>query len=103
MEKKISVGVYSGAESDLYGLALTRWGYEAQALKCIEELAEFIVELSKKLNGYDDRGTLYLGELLDAQIMLNQMVHNELNNPVYWMLRKQKIERLKNRLLEEGG
>lgn len=101
MEKKISIGVYSGAESDLYEEALKKWGYDAQALKCIEELAEFIVELSKRLKGYDDRRFRYLGELLDAQIMINQMVHNELNDPRYWMVRKQKIEGLKNRLLDE--
>ena len=97
MGKKISTGVYSG-DSELYERALKQWGYEAQALQCIQEMAEFTIEITKKISGSLFRETNYLGELIDTQIMINQMVHRELNNPSYWMLRKQAIEKLKQRL-----
>jgi predicted nucleic acid-binding protein len=93
--------VYSGADHELYEKALKFWGIEAQRLKAIEEMSELSVVISKMLNGYTVSETAYLGELIDAQLLINQLVHNELGNPSYWMLKRQKIERLKMRVINE--
>lgn len=93
-------GVYS-CDSDLYDEALKKYGYEAQALHTIQELSEFTVEITKRLEGKGERID-YLHELIDAQLMLNQMIYNELNDPDYWRIRKLGIKRLRLKLEEES-
>lgn len=93
--------IYFCTDSETYEKALKHFGVDAQRLKAIEEMSELSVEIAKMLNGYDVPETRYLSELIDAQLLINQLVHNELGNPSYWMLRRQKIERLKMRLLDE--
>jgi len=93
--------VYFCTDSETYEKALKYFGIEAQRLKAIEEMSELTVEIAKMLNGYDVPETRYLSELIDTQLLINQLVHNELGNPSYWLLRRQKIERLKMRLVNE--
>jgi hypothetical protein len=59
-------------EMDVYQQALEKWGWDLQAKKAIQELAEAIVEISKRLEGRENHSE-YVEELVDAEIMINQM------------------------------
>lgn len=59
-------------EIEVCEMALNQFGITAQTTKCIEELAEFQVELAKTLN-LDHRKEKFIDELVDAEFTLLQM------------------------------
>lgn len=57
---------------EICDMALNQFGITAQTTKCIEELAEFQVELAKTLN-FDHRREKFIDELVDAEFTMLQM------------------------------
>jgi len=88
-------------EFDLYREAIEAWGPDIQIIVLMEECAELIKECSKVLRerrmsggGISDTTTLrFIEEMVDVTIMINQMQHGWLNNPIDFT--RFKIDKLK--------
>lgn len=79
-------------------------GYEEQSMQLIEEMAELTQAINKyrRYNNYEAFGNV-VEEIADVTIMLEQIQHLLFidNNDLDFIIDK-KIERTKQRLLEEG-
>lgn len=87
----------------LYHKAAVRFGFLNQVVNAIEELAELQVELAKMLNGKRrkenpfDREKL-VDELVDASIMIEQMILNFDVSDEVLQRRSVKLDRLEKML-----
>ncbi|MDD3493800.1 MAG: hypothetical protein PHZ19_09935 [Candidatus Thermoplasmatota archaeon] len=80
--------------TELYRLALERWGVQAQVGMAVEECAEFVVAVMKQGRNVNGATTEDLcGEIADVEIMMEQM-HVIFNHDTIEKLKKQKLERL---------
>ena len=82
---------------EIYEAALAKYGAEAQTLMVMEEMAELQKELCKHSRGTDNVDHI-AEEIADVEIMLEQM--KILYNCEYEVkkYRREKIERLKERI-----
>lgn len=86
---------------NIYERALAHYGAETQTLMMFEEMSELQKELCKHARGADNVDAI-AEEIADVEIMLEQMktLHDCKSGVTYHKLRK--LERLADRLAEEG-
>lgn len=83
---------------DILKRAAERFGYKSQFLKLSEELAELITAISKRLNNLPSN---IEEEIADVEIMLAQAKrHIPSSIPVIEQIKKEKLERFKQRFLQ---
>lgn len=76
--------------------AVDLWGYQSQEDMCVEECNELIHSILKHRRG---KATVkdILEEIVDVQIMLVQMRIILNDEPKFWEIFNQKLDRLKNK------
>lgn len=88
-------------DTTVYNMAISQWGHAAQASQAQEELAELIVAISKcffRGKNIEDSGIV--GELADVLIVVNQLIYMLDVKDQVDDVRKFKLERLMNRILD---
>lgn len=83
--------------TELYRLALSTYGPEAQTLMVMEEMAELQKELCKHARGKDNQFAI-AEEIADVLIMLDQMMVLHDCESIVAQYKQNKLERLKERL-----
>lgn len=83
--------------TELYSLALSTYGAEAQTLMVMEEMAELQKELCKHARGKDNQLAI-AEEIADVLIMLGQMIVLHGCEEIVAQYKQKKLERLKERL-----
>lgn len=83
--------------TELYRLALSTYGTEAQTLMVMEEMAELQKELCKHARGKDNQFAIS-EEIADVLIMLDQMMVLHDCESIVAQYKQDKLERLKERL-----
>ena len=83
--------------TELYHLALSTYGAEAQTLMVMEEMAELQKELCKHARGTDNRAGI-AEEIADVLIMLDQMMVLHDCASLVTGYKQYKLYRLKERL-----
>lgn len=87
------------SEKELYNLALSKYGAEAQTVMVFEEMSELQKELCKHARGADNQERI-AEEIADVLIMLDQMmILHKCKNLVFKYKQEKKI-RLEKRLRE---
>lgn len=90
------------SKTELYRLALSTYGAQAQTMMVMEEMAELQKELCKHARGKENRAQI-AEEIADVQIMLEQM---ELLHDCAGLVagfKAQKLDRLEKRLRGVDG
>lgn len=90
------------SKTELYRLALSTYGAQAQTMMVMEEMAELQKELCKHARGKENRAQI-AEEIADVQIMLEQM---ELLHDCAGLVagfKEQKLDRLEKRLRGVDG
>lgn len=91
------------AQNEILQKAAEYYGFKHQLLKLIEELGELSREAVKILLGEGDKEH-FAEECADVDILLDQIAFFMPLNPLRMQeYREQKIERLKQRIEQEGG
>lgn len=85
------------SEKELYRLALSKYGTEAQTLMVFEEMAELQKELCKHARGATNRDHI-AEEIADVLIMLDQMMILHECEDLVFQYKRGKKKRLENRL-----
>ncbi|BFL38698.1 hypothetical protein K400107F7_03480 [Agathobaculum massiliense] len=92
--------------TELYHLALSTYGAEAQTLMVMEEMSELQKELCKHARGKDNQLSI-AEEIADVLIMLDQMMILHDCESIVAQYKQEKLERLENRIVNihdgEGG
>ncbi len=83
--------------TELYRLAISTYGVEAQTLMVMEEMAELQKELCKHARGKDNQFAIS-EEIADVLIMLDQMMVLHDCESIVAQYKADKLERLKERL-----
>ncbi len=87
-------------EECVYHLALDEWGVEKQLNKLVEECAELIVAVSKKINGLE--GANIAEEIADVRIVMEQIIIAlDLGDEIY-KHKNEKLLRLYKKLTKEN-
>ena len=86
-------------KKEIYRLALSTYGAEAQTLMVMEEMAELQKELCKHARGRENRAQI-AEEIADLQIMLEQMAMLHDCAELVEGYKAQKLDRLEKRLRE---
>lgn len=86
---------------NIYEQALAHYGGEMQTIVCVEEMSELTKELCKYLRGRDNAAAI-AEEIADVEIVLAQMklLHNCAGQVRAY--RTRKLERLAQRMEQEG-
>lgn len=84
---------------ELYSLALSTYGAQAQTMMVMEEMAELQKELCKHARGRENRAQI-AEEIADVQIMLEQMELLHDCEGLAAGFKAQKLDRLEKRLRE---
>lgn len=92
----------TNAEKDVFDLAISRYGKDAQMLMLLEEMSELQKEICKDFRGKCDLDHL-ADEMADVEIMLDQMKLLFQNSGLVAQHREQKVRRLYGRLTEREG
>lgn len=90
------------SKTELYRLAISTYGAQAQTMMVMEEMAELQKELCKHARGKENRAQI-AEEIADVQIMLEQM---ELLHDCAGLVagfKAQKLDRLEKRLRGVDG
>lgn len=82
---------------ELYSLAISTYGPEAQTVMVFEEMAELQKELCKHARGTDNREAI-AEEIADVQIMLEQMIELHGCADAVLCYKRHKLERLAERI-----
>lgn len=84
---------------EIYKAAIEHYGRETQMLVCMEEMAELIQAICKRLRGYDNFDN-FSEEMADVSIMLRQLYmmfpFEGMHADAWWM--GEKLERLGSRI-----
>ena len=83
--------------TELYRLALSTYGAEAQTLMVMEEMSELQKELCKHARGKDNQLSI-AEEIADVLIMLDQMMILHDCESIVAQYKQEKLERLENRI-----
>lgn len=83
--------------TELYRLALSTYGAEAQTLMVMEEMSELQKELCKHARGKDNQLSI-AEEIADVLIMLDQMMILHDCESIVAQYKQDKLERLENRI-----
>ena len=86
-------------QTELYRLALSTYGAQAQTMMVMEEMAELQKELCKHARGKENRAQI-AEEIADVQIMLEQMELLHDCEGLVAGFKAQKLDRLEKRLRE---
>lgn len=78
------------------------YGNKKQTIKAIEELSELIKELAKDLNGKGEEHKI-VGEIADAQIMLDQLIYLHKIKLAVEGMKQSKVIRQIKRMENENG
>ena len=84
--------------TELYHLALSTYGAEAQTLMVMEEMSELQKELCKHARGKDNQLSI-AEEIADVLIMLDQMMVLHDCESIVAQYKQEKLERLENRIV----
>jgi len=85
-------------KTDIYRRAVKKWGKDAQLWQTVEELAEFLDALAKRIRGRPE-GTNLPEEIADLEIMLEQVcIIFGIHRKEVEDIKKQKLARLMERL-----
>lgn len=87
---------------ELYRLAISTYGPEAQTVMVFEEMAELQKELCKHARGTDNRESI-AEEIADVQIMLEQMIELHGCEDAVLCYKRHKLERLAERIQQLKG
>ena len=82
---------------ELYRIALSTYGAQAQTMMVMEEMAELQKELCKHARGKENRAQI-AEEIADVKIMLEQMIILHNCKDMVGMQMERKLQRLKERL-----
>lgn len=85
------------SEKELYQLALSKYGSEAQTVMMFEEMSELQKELCKHTRGADNQEHI-AEEITDVLIMLEQMMILHNCKDLVFRYKKEKKNRLEKRL-----
>ena len=84
--------------TELYRLALSTYGAEAQTMMVMEEMSELQKELCKHARGKDNQLSI-AEEIADVLIMLDQMMVLHDCESIVAQYKQEKLERLENRIV----
>lgn len=84
----------------MYKKAINKWGYGSQINMVIEELSELIVVIQQDKRGRTTPKEM-ASEIVDAKIMLEQLIIMFDNEELIDEIKKEKLERLEKRLERE--
>ena len=84
--------------TELYRLALSTYGAEAQTMMVMEEMSELQKELCKHARGKDNQLSI-AEEIADVLIMLDQMMILHDCESIVAQYKQEKLERLENRIV----
>lgn len=87
------------SEKELYHLALSKYGAEAQTVMVFEEMSELQKELCKHARGADNQEHI-AEEIADVLIMLDQMMILHKCKDLVFKYKQEKKIRLEKRLRE---
>lgn len=87
------------SEKELYQLALSKYGSEAQTVMVFEEMSELQKELCKHARGADNQEHI-AEEIADVLIMLEQMMILHNCKDLVFRYKQEKKSRLEKRLRE---
>ena len=87
------------SEKELYQLALSKYGSEAQTVMMFEEMSELQKELCKHARGADNQEHI-AEEIADVLIMLDQMMILHKCKDLVFKYKQEKKIRLEKRLRE---
>ena len=97
--EKVWKGEWEMSKAELYRLALSTYGAQAQTMMVMEEMAELQKELCKHARGKENRAQI-AEEIADVQIMLEQMELLHDCEGLVAGFKAQKLDRLEKRLRE---
>ena len=84
--------------TELYRLALSTYGAEAQTMMVMEEMSELQKELCKHARGKDNQLSI-AEEIADLLIILDQMMILHDCESIVAQYKQEKLERLENRIV----
>lgn len=87
------------SEKELYNLALSKYGAEAQTVMVFEEMSELQKELCKHARGADNQEHI-AEEIADVLIMMDQMMILHKCKDLVFKYKQEKKIRLEKRLRE---